>query len=189
MTLRGGRTEILEYRNERRFVQRMDFQKRLQSAPVVLRRATAADAISALLRESFAEFEPHYTPAAFAATVLPASGVLERLNEGPIWVAEREFTLEGTVGAILSGESATIRGMAVRTPARGFGIGQRLLDEAEQFAVEQDVQMLDLYTTAFLHRAIRLYEAAGFSFTGQTVNPNGTELLRMTKTVPRAASV
>jgi ribosomal protein S18 acetylase RimI-like enzyme len=163
----------------------MDIRQQPQSEQVNLRMATAADApaISALLRESFAEFRSHYTPAAFAATVLPASGVLARLNEGPVWVAEREATIEGTVGAILSGESATIRGMAVRPSVRHLGLGRRLLDEAERFAAEHGAQTLELYTTAFLLGAIRLYEAAGFTFTGQGVNPNGTELLRMTKRV------
>ncbi|MGB6689509.1 MAG: GNAT family N-acetyltransferase [Terracidiphilus sp.] len=140
------------------------------------------------MRESFAEFEALYTPAAFAATVLPASGVLARLREGPIWVAGRDAVIEGTVGTVHNGELATVRGMAVRTSARGLGVGRRLLDEAELFAAERGVQMLELYTTEFLHRAIRLYQAAGFSFTGETVNPNGTELLRMTKATSPLAS-
>jgi ribosomal protein S18 acetylase RimI-like enzyme len=152
---------------------------------VVVRRANAADAdaISVLLRQSFAEFEPLYTPAAFAATVLSASGVLARLNEGPLWLAESESAAIGTVGAIHIEEFVTVRGMAVRTAARGLGIGKHLLHEAERFAAQRGAQQLELYTTAFLHRAIRLYEAAGFRFTGETVNPNGTELLRMTKTL------
>jgi ribosomal protein S18 acetylase RimI-like enzyme len=161
----------------------MDPQRRFQTAQVFVRRAVEADAetISALLRESFAQFEPLYTPAAFAATVLPASGVLARLREGPIWVAERESLIVGTVGAILAGELATIRGMAAHPSSQGLGIGRRLLNEVQRFAAGQRVLVLDLYTTAFLHRAIRLYEAAGFGFTGEIVNPNGTELLRMTK--------
>lgn len=168
----------------------MDLQRLPQSAQIVLRKATAADsgAISALLRESFAEFEALYTPAAFAATVLPVSGILARLNEGPIWVAEYESAIVGTVGAILIGELATIRGMAAHPSAQGVGIGKRLLDEAERFAVARGAQTLDLYTTAFLHRAIRLYKAAGFAFTGETVNPNETELLRMMKATRPMAS-
>jgi ribosomal protein S18 acetylase RimI-like enzyme len=154
------------------------------SGQAVIRRATAADAeaLSALVRAAFAEFEPLYTQAAFAATVLAPAGVLARLDESPIWVAESpSAVLLGTVGTIQSGDLATIRGMAVHPLARGAGLGKRLLDEAELFAAEHHARIVELYTTAFLYGAIRLYEAAGFEFTGETVNPNGTELLRMAK--------
>jgi len=156
------------------------------SRQTLIRRATAADAeaLSALLRASFAEFEPLYAPAAFAATVLAPAGILARLDEGPIWVAESSSAaLLGSVGAIQSGDLATIRGMAVHPLARGAGAGKRLLEEAERYVAEHHARIVELYTTAFLHRAIRLYEAAGFEFTGEAVNPNGTELLRMAKTL------
>jgi hypothetical protein len=58
-----------------------------------------------------------------------------------------------------------------------------VLDNVEHFAKQEDAQQLELYTTAFLNRAICLYQAAGFRFTGEKVNPHGTELLRMTKAV------
>ncbi|MGH9606993.1 MAG: GNAT family N-acetyltransferase [Terracidiphilus sp.] len=152
-------------------------------APVDIRKAgqADADAISALLRESFAEFEPLYTPAAFAATVLAPPAILARLGEGPVWIAESAAAPIGTVGAIRKSGTVTVRGMAVSPRARGLGIGKRLLDQVEQFAAGQSALALDLYTTAFLLRAIALYRSAGFRFTGQTANPHGTELLRMEK--------
>jgi GNAT superfamily N-acetyltransferase len=155
---------------------------------LVLRRAIAADAdaISALLRASFAEFESFYTPAAFVATVLPVSGVLARLSEGPVWVAETSANqIVGTAGAIASLSVVTIRGMAVAPSARGLGISRRLIEEAERFAHEQGAHTLDLYTTAFLAAAIRLYQSAGFAFTEESISPNGTELLRMMRTLGR----
>jgi ribosomal protein S18 acetylase RimI-like enzyme len=156
-------------------------------ASLVVRRATRADAaaISALLRVSFAQFEALYTPEAFAATVLPESGILTRLEEGPVWVTELEKSVIGSVGAMKLSESVMVRGMAVHPSARGIGVGKTMLDHVEQFAIQEDARLLELYTTAFLDRAIRLYQAAGFTFTGEKVNPHGTELLLMTKVLTR----
>jgi putative acetyltransferase len=148
-----------------------------------IREATPADAgaISALLEQAFRDFKALYTPEAFFATVLSESDVLVRLGEGPVWVAETDSTLIGTVGALCVSDSVMVRGMAVSPTARGFGLGGKLLGLTEEFARKRGYQRLSLYTTAFLKQAIRLYEGAGFQFTGETYNPHGTELLRMVK--------
>ena len=163
---------------------------RRDAAPhIAVRRATESDAraIAGLLRAAFAEFEPLYTPAAFAATVLDEAGVLARLHEGPLWVAQRGSSIIGTVGVVRSEDRITIRGMAAHPGARGLGAGKALLERAERFAADARVYEVALYTTAFLDRAIGLYLASGFAFTGEKANPHGTELLRMTKTlVPRS---
>jgi GNAT superfamily N-acetyltransferase len=149
----------------------------------LIREATPADAgaISALLEQAFREFKALYTPEAFVATVLPESGVLIRLNEGPVWVAETDSTLIGTVSAIWRSDSVMVRGMAVSPAARGFGVGGKLLSLTEDFTRQHGYRRLSLYTTAFLKPAIQLYQRAGFQFTGETSNPHGTELLRMAK--------
>lgn len=148
-----------------------------------IRPAAASDALSIayVLQASFAEFEPRYTPAAFAATVLSSAAVLVRLGEGPLWVAEASSDIIGTVGAKHSSNSVLIRGMAVLPSGRGLGVGLALLRQVEVFAEQQCASQLELFTTAFLDRAIGLYESAGFAFTGESICPDGTELLRMTK--------
>ncbi len=155
----------------------------VRATEFAVRRATAADAtaISALLKGAFAEFEALYTPEAFAATVLGDSGVLARLEEGPLWVAEIGPSIIGSVGTKRVADSVMVRGMAAHPSARGLGVGKCLLDHVECFAIHEGARFLDLYTTAFLDRAIRVYQAAGFTFTGEKANPHGTELLRMTK--------
>ncbi len=157
--------------------------QQVRATKFVVRKATTADAtaISALLKEAFAEFEALYTPEAFAATVLGDSGVLARLEEGPLWVAEIGPSIIGTVGAMRVADSVMVRGMAAHPSARGLGVGKCLLDHVECFAIQEGARFLELYTTAFLDRAIHLYQAAGFTFTGEKANPHGTELLRMTK--------
>lgn len=161
------------------------------SIPCIIRPATASDApsIASVLRAAFAEFEPRYTPAAFAATVLSPAAVLARLREGPLWVAEASSDIIGTVGAKLSTNCALVRGMAVSPTGRGLGLGLALLRQVEEFAVQQDAIQLELFTTPFLDRAIGLYRSAGFAFTGERSSPNGTELLRMTKQLNQYDSV
>ena len=140
-----------------------------------------AHAISVLLQSAFVEFEPLYTPEAFAATVLSEAGVLTRMDEGPVWVAESQSELIGTVAAIRMPDFIMVRGMAVAPSARGLGVGRELLRLTEIFARTQGYERLCLYTTGFLQGAIKLYQTAGFRFTGETSNPHGTELLRMVK--------
>jgi GNAT superfamily N-acetyltransferase len=151
--------------------------------PFLLREAIEADtrAISRLLRSAFLEFQPLYTPEAFVATVVPEVGIRTRLEEGPIWVAERQARLIGTVAAKRTADSVLVRGMAVEPTARGLGIGKALLTLTEDFARKHGCKTLSLYTTAFLNHAIRLYQSAGYRFTTEKSNPNGTELLRMVK--------
>jgi ribosomal protein S18 acetylase RimI-like enzyme len=120
--------------------------------------------------------------------VQPESGVLKRLEEGPLWVAENEQGVVGTVAAVRSDDSAMVRGMAVDPAARGQRIGRALLWMTEDFAREQDVDRMSLYTTAFLPRAIGLYRSAGFEFTGEKISPHGTELLGMVKVLDKKAT-
>lgn len=151
--------------------------------PVVVRRAALSDAgaISRVLHSAFAEFRELYTPAAYAASVLPASGITQRLQEGPLWIARRGATVVGTVAALRARDLVMIRGMAVSPLARGLGLGRTLLSSAEDFAREHECARIALYTTAFLTAAIALYRSAGYTFTGDAESPHGTELLRMSK--------
>src|ERR1700693_2107033 len=135
----------------------------LGSRKALIRKAAPSDAgaVSALLRRAFQEFEPLYTPEALVATVQPESGILQRLEEGPLWIAEHESALVGTVAAICSADSVMVRGMAVDPVARGLKIGKALLHLTEEFTREQGFERMSLYTTAFLRRAIGLYQASG----------------------------
>lgn len=150
-----------------------------------IREARVADAgaITRVLESAFAEFRHLYTPEAYVATVQPESGIVTRLQEGPVWVAERGSVVVGTVSAVRAGDSVLVRGMAVSPKERSLGLGRALLELTEDFARERRCQQMSLYTTAFLRSAIRLYRSSGFEFTGETATPHGTELLRMVKTL------
>ena len=153
--------------------------------PIALRRAVLSDAgaISRVLHSAFAEFRERYTPEAYAASVPAESGITQRFQEGPLWIAHRGSTAVGTVAAVHTRDLVMIRGMAVSPLARGFGLGRTLLRSAEDFAREEACTRIVLYTTAFLTAAIALYRSAGYTFTGDAESPHGTELLRMSRSL------
>lgn len=132
---------------------------------IQVRRAKRSEAeqIAAVLAESFAEFAGLYAPEGFAATTPDAEQVRRRMEEGPIWVAELDEHVVGTVAAVLEEEDGLyIRGMAVVPSARDHRVGENLLNAVQRFAAESGCRRLFLSTTPFLTAAIRLYERFGF---------------------------
>jgi len=140
-----------------------------------------AEAIAALLRSAFAEFEWLYTPAAFKATTPSADEIVERFAEGPIWIAELAGAIVGTVSAILQTFEVYIQSMAVSPSLRGSGIGAQLLQAVDALAAAHQCRRLLLNTTPFLLAAIGLYERYGFRYTGEEPDLFGTKLLTMLK--------
>ena len=139
-------------------------------------------AIASVLRGAFIEYEPLYTPAAFVATTLNSDQIRERWDEGPVWIAEQDGNIVGTVAAVPKTSGLYIRSMAVLPSARGQGIAGRLLNEIENFAVTRHQRRLFLSTTPFLHEAIRLYERFGFQRTDEVPHDLfGTPLFTMAK--------
>jgi len=120
------------------------------------------EVISSLLYQAFVEFEPLYTPAAFAATTPTSDQIQKRWNDGPVWVVEEGSQLVGTVSAVDKAEGLYIRSMAVLPSHRGQGTGYSLLQTVEHFAETQGIRRMFLSTTPFLTGAIRLYEQFGF---------------------------
>jgi N-acetylglutamate synthase-like GNAT family acetyltransferase len=154
---------------------------------ILIRRAVTADVpvIVSLLYESFLEYRSLYTVKGFVATAISQSEVIDRMREGPLFVAETNGTVVGTVAIVPKGESLYIRGMAVHPSARGQRIGDHLLAYVEDLAISQGVRRLLLSTTPFLGRAIRLYESFGFERTHEGPEDlHGTPLFTMQKLLP-----
>jgi GNAT superfamily N-acetyltransferase len=118
--------------------------------------------IASILHQAFVEYEPLYTPAAFAATTPTSKQIQERWKEGPVWVAIHNLNLVGTVAAVPKRAGLYIRSMAVLPGAREQGIAKQLLRVIESYAVAEQHGRLFLSTTPFLTSAIRLYERFGF---------------------------
>jgi GNAT superfamily N-acetyltransferase len=144
-------------------------------------------AIASTLHKAFLEFEPLYTPEAFAATISSPGQIRLRLSEGPIWVALQDAVVVGTVSVAPKGDALYVRGMAVDPVARGSGIGRELMKRVEWYATERGFKRLHLSTTPFLAGAIRLYEKRGFVRNKDGPdNLFGTPLFTMEKKLGRA---
>ena len=151
---------------------------------IQIRMATPDDAhaIASALHSAFLEFEPLYTPEAFAITVSSADQIRLRMDEGPIWVAVEGGEVLGTVSVVPKGDALYIRGMAVAPAARGSGVGRELMKRVEEYAARRGFERLYLSTTPFLNDAIRLYEKCGFVRTDDGPdNLFGTPLFTMEK--------
>jgi flavin reductase (DIM6/NTAB) family NADH-FMN oxidoreductase RutF/ribosomal protein S18 acetylase RimI-like enzyme len=144
--------------------------------------AGEAEYIASILLQAFTEFEPLYTPEAFAATTPTMEQIQNRWGEGPVWVAIDHEAIVGTVAAVPTNEGLYIRSMAVLPYARGHGIGELLLLHVERYAVAQGFYRMVLSTTPFLVSAIRVYEKFGFQRTGEgPLELMGTPLFTMEK--------
>jgi GNAT superfamily N-acetyltransferase len=151
-----------------------------------IRRAGPEDAavVAWVLHESFAEFKPLYSEGGFGATTPRAEQVLERMREGPVWLALHEGVALGTVAIVVRGASTYLRGMAVLPAARGSGTGAALLQHVENWAVKAGCARLFLSSTPFLGAAIRLYQRFGFRCRdGDRHDLFGTPLFTMEKDI------
>jgi DNA-binding MarR family transcriptional regulator/GNAT superfamily N-acetyltransferase len=82
------------------------------------------------------------------------------------WVAELNGENAGAVMLVRdSDEVARIRLLIVDPKARGFGLGQRLVDECVAFARRAGYRRVTLWTHSVLTAARHIYEKAGFTLT------------------------
>jgi len=156
---------------------------RTDQPSITVRLATIdeAPAIANVLHQTFAEFEPLYTPGGFTATSLDTEHVLTRWNDGPVWVAVLDSAIVGTVAAMPREGGLYVRSMAVLPSARGLGVGKLLMEELERYAITGRYPRMFLNTTHFFLAAIHLYENCGFERTGDSNDLHGTPLLVMEK--------
>src|SRR5437870_1364737 len=121
-----------------------------------------ADAIAEILRVAFSEFKNDYTSEALSVVTPSADEIATRFGEGPQWLATVDGKPRGTVSVVREPDHLYIRSMAVLPEAQGMGIGRKLLDAVESYAIENGFNRLFLYTTYFSRVAIQLYEKRGF---------------------------
>lgn len=155
------------------------------STPTRLKIRTArsddATEIAKILAETFAEYEPLYTPEAFEVTTPGENEIKKRFDEaGEIWVAVLDDEIVGTVSVLPRGEALYIRSLAILPVAQGMRIGERLMRKTEDYAVAGGFKILTLSTGAFLRRALRLYDRVGFTPSGID-DFHGTRLIVMEK--------
>src|SRR4051794_28910965 len=91
-----------------------------------------AAAIEHVLRVAFQQFATDYTPEALRYVTPTSDEIAGRFAEGPIWVAEKDDEIVGTVSVVPEPEWVYIRSMAVLPAAQGHGVGGKLLQAIEK---------------------------------------------------------
>ena len=119
------------------------------------------DVISGLLAAQQAEMASYYDGEGGSGA--PPRGE-EFLPPGGVFLAARRDGEVVGCGGICRLEEgvAELRRMYVAPPARGFGIGRRLLDALESAAIDLGYSSIRLETGFRQREAIGLYESAGF---------------------------
>lgn len=128
-----------------------------------------------------------YSPEAMQAVTPLRDEIVRRFDEGPLWVAVANDEIVGTVSVVPEPEWLYIRSIAVLPQVQGLGVGQKLLETVERYAIENGFDKLFLYTTYFSSSALRLYEKNGFYKVRDTPEEEwfGTPGLAMEKEIGR----
>ena len=102
------------------------------------------------------------------------------------WVAERDGRVAGSV-FLVRGDAAgdaKLRLLYVEPSTRGLGIGAKLVDACITRARSLGYQRLTLWTNSVLTSARRIYQAAGFTLTGEEAHHSfGHDLVGQTWTL------
>ncbi len=134
------------------------------------RLATPEDAaeIARVLLEAFTVIREHYTTEAFEV-VTPKAEVIEgRFAEGPMWAAEVDGRVVGTVSLTTEPEGLYVRSMAVSPTTQKLGIGRLLLEALHEHAAGTGVTRIFLYTLPFQSGARAMYEKNGYRWVRDT---------------------
>jgi len=148
----------------------MSQARKVSQPEVVSRRArrTDAGAISRLLLEAFGAIRERYTPEGFADVTPDEKRVMQRFDEGALWVAEIDGKVVGTVSLSTEPEGLYVRSMAISPAFQGHGIGHKLLDALHEHAATTGISRIFLYTLPFQLGARELYEKHGYSWVRDT---------------------
>jgi len=106
------------------------------------------------------------------------------INDGLSFVAKYKDEYIGIISIYIKDvfenneelKEAYIDVIEVKEQYRRMKVGRRLLDKVIEFSRENNLYQIRAWSTLDKKKAIKLWEAAGFSFTPITMNKNGIEI-------------
>ena len=135
-------------------------------------RAVDAPAVIALIGRVFAEYDFSWDPAA----EVPDLFDLERHyggEAGAFWVARLDGRVVGSVGVERQPHGrAELHRLYLDATLRGRGVGRALVEAVLGWSRARGIAHLTLWSDTRFDRAHRLYEAMGFTKTGERELPN-----------------
>ncbi len=140
----------------------------MREAEIRLAEPNDAADISRVLAEAFSVVRQHYTDEAYDVVTPTPAVILKRFEEGPMWVADVEGQIVGTVSLTTEPEGYYVRSMAVSPKAQRLGVGQKLLEAVHDHIAGSEISRIFLYTTYFTPGAKDMYEKSGYSFVRDT---------------------
>ncbi len=145
-------------------------ERKQQTRDASVRLATPADAegISRVLKEAFTVVRENYTDEAFEVVTPKSDIIVQRFEEGPMWVGEVDCEIVGTVSLTTEPEGFYIRSMAVSPRAQRMGVGHKLLDALHEHVQGSEIKRVFLYTTYFTAGAKDMYAKHGYTFVRDT---------------------
>jgi len=145
-------------------------EKKQRTREASVRLATPADAegISRVIKEAFTPLREHYTDEAFEVVTPGPDMIVQRFDEGPMWIAEVDGDVVGTVSLITEPEGLYVRSMAVSPRAQRMGIGHKLLDALHEHVEGGEIERIFLYTTYFTPGAKDMYAKHGYTYVRDT---------------------
>jgi len=125
-----------------------------------LRRATAADAanVRALTRAAYAKWVPLIGREPIPMTADYDRAVVDHIID--LW--EDRGELLALIEAIRASDHLSIENIAVRPDQQGNGLGSKLLDHAERFAISLGLDEIRLYTNAAFASNLSFYSRRGY---------------------------
>ncbi len=109
---------------------------------------------------------------AFGSPPIPVTeDYAPRIRAGEVWLLEDSGAAIGLLVLEDKAESLEIFSVAILPERQGEGLGRRLLQFAEEQAVQRGRGKLTLYTNAMMVENIELYRRAGFEEYRRRPNP------------------
>ncbi len=130
----------------------------------IIRRAEPADApaVHAILQHAFRDYAEVTGQKSLEALTETEADVWRQIQEKPVYVAEIDGGIVGTVRLEITGTRAYLSRFAVSSDARNLGIGKSLMNVVDKYLCANGVERVSLHTASRHLALVRFYYGRGF---------------------------